>query len=304
VAREIPTPTLFSILTPTLLLSHTGSHSQNQYNLLTFGIQDGALPVTAEGEAKIKLHKKWIQLRRQEEKGPKHIKRIVLPGCVDVLFGRGKPIQEHPGNLRYHYILDMYQESYECAKKFQKMEISETVVQSVQKYHGRFLKQDGAGWVMVDDITARDKVSHAFRTRRGTSSLLSPATSHTTTTTTTTTTSSASTSTAAAAAPQESRRRSLEETNNTNTNSNTWTRHDTAAALPPAPVPIPIPVASASGAAMASVNITDESEQDGSEEEDVSIEMNMGPSVSPGDEEGKRAKLWHAEFYDIEDIFE
>jgi hypothetical protein len=239
---------------------------------LTFGIQDGALPVTAEGEAKIKLHKKWIQLRRQEEKGPNDIdiERIVLPGSVDVLFGRGKPIQEHPGNLRYHYILDMYQDPYEGAKKFQKMEISETVVHLVKKYHGRFLKQDGAGWVAVDDTTARDKVSHAFRTRRGTS--LS---------TTTNTSASTSTAAAAVAAPQESRRRSLEETNMNGTTAD----QETAAARP-----APVLVASAS-AAMASVIITDESEQDGSEE-DFSMD------------EGKRAKLWHAEFYDIEDIFE
>jgi hypothetical protein len=243
------------------LLGTTGSHSQNQYNLLTFGIQNGALPVTAEGEAKIKLHKKWIQLRREEEKGPTDIERIVLPGSVDALFGRGKPIQEHPGNLRYHYILDMYQDQYEGAKKFQKMEISETVVKLVKKYHGRFLRQDGAGWVAVDDATARDKVSHAFRTRRGTS--LS--------TTTTSTTTSASTSTSAAA-PPESRTRSLKETNTQEA------------------APAPVPVASTS-AVIASVNITDESEPDGSEE-DFSISIQ---------DEGKRAKLWHAEFYDIAD---
>ena len=270
-----PIPTIFS---NSFCFVTSGSHSQNQYNLLTFGIQDGALPVTAEGEAKLKLHRKWIQLRRQDEKGPDDIERIVLPGSGDVLFGRGKPIQEHPGNLRYHYILDMYQDPYECAKKFQKQEISETVVHLVKKYHGRFLKQDGAGWVAVDDIIARDKVSHGFRTRRGTVS------GTVTTAAVATANTSASTSTAAAAVLQESRRRSLEETN-----TNSATTHQETEAVPTAPAPM-----ASAFAAMASVNITDESE-DGSEEDELS------PS-SKG--EGKRAKLWHADFYDIEDIFE
>jgi hypothetical protein len=256
----------------------SGSHSQNQYNLSTFGIQNGALPVTAEGEAKIKLHKKWIQLRRQDEKIPNDIERIVLPGSVDVLFGRGKPIQEHPGNLRYHYILDNYQDSYEGAKKFEKQEISETVVRLVKKYHSRFLKQDGAGWVTVDDTTARDKVSHGFRTRRGMLSMLGTATP----------TTSASMSTAAAAAPEKSRRRSLEATN---TNSTT-TQQETAGV--PA-VSVPDLLASVCAAMVISVNISDESEQDGSEED------GFCPSSQ---DEGKRAKLWHAEFYDIEDVFE
>ena len=46
------------------------------------------------------------------------------------------------------------------------MEISDMVVQLVKEYSGRFLKQDGAGWVVATVEEAREKVSHAFRTRR------------------------------------------------------------------------------------------------------------------------------------------
>jgi hypothetical protein len=137
---------------------HYGSHSDNQYTLLTFGISNHLLPVTSEGEYKVKAHRKWIQQRREEERKGDNITRIVLPSQEDVLFGRGKPIQEHPGNVRYHYILDLYQAKYEEAKKFQKMEVSNLVLQVIAKQNGRFLKQDGAGWVEVDQDQAREKV--------------------------------------------------------------------------------------------------------------------------------------------------
>jgi hypothetical protein len=71
-----------------------------------------------------------------------------------------------PHCQRYHTILESFRGSYDTAKKFEKMQIADSVVQCVKSYEGRFLKQEGAGWEVVDDLTARDKVSHAFRTRR------------------------------------------------------------------------------------------------------------------------------------------
>jgi hypothetical protein len=91
---------------------------------------------------------------------------IVVPNRLDVLLGRGKPIQEHIGNLRYHALLCNKQSAYEAARKFDKMEIAKQIVDEVHSYSGRFLKQEGAGWTIVDDTVARGKVSHAFRTRR------------------------------------------------------------------------------------------------------------------------------------------
>jgi hypothetical protein len=87
------------------------------------------------------------------------------------LFGRGKPIQEYFGNIRYHSLLDYYQDAYERSKKFEKMQISQRVVDTAHAFAGRFLKQEGSGWVAVDDLVARDKVSHAFRTRRANNSV-------------------------------------------------------------------------------------------------------------------------------------
>lgn len=73
---------------------------------------------------------------------------------------------EHVGNIRYHALLDHYQNAYERAKKFHKMKISQQILDTVAEYGGRFLKQEGAGWIEVKENVARDKVAHAFRTRK------------------------------------------------------------------------------------------------------------------------------------------
>jgi hypothetical protein len=149
--------------------AHYGTVPEIHHALTTFGIPDQCLPVTNEGEPKIKSFRAWIKSRKQQEDDPNvdMSKMVVVPGRVDVLLGRGKPIQEHFGNLRYHMLLDHYQKAYETAKKFEKLQVSQTIVDWVHRYQGRFLKQEGAsGWTEVEPMVARDKVSHAFRTRR------------------------------------------------------------------------------------------------------------------------------------------
>eukprot|EP00529_Nitzschia_sp_RCC80_P004320 CAMPEP_0113482538 /NCGR_PEP_ID=MMETSP0014_2-20120614/22971_1 /TAXON_ID=2857 /ORGANISM="Nitzschia sp." /LENGTH=934 /DNA_ID=CAMNT_0000376059 /DNA_START=347 /DNA_END=3151 /DNA_ORIENTATION=+ /assembly_acc=CAM_ASM_000159 len=145
------------------------------YQLSTFGVPNDAVPITEDGEVKVKTFRSWVKARKSQEDGKKRKQQssegtIVLPTRVDVLYGRGKPIQDHVGNLRYHALLEYYHSSYEDAKKFQKKQLANRIVSIVHEYGGRFLKQDshGAGWVEVDETVACDKVSHAFRTRRTT----------------------------------------------------------------------------------------------------------------------------------------
>ena len=159
------------------LLRFLGKPEDNQFKLSTFGIPIQALPLTADGGPKVKYHRQWLKSRRDQEELQSSDEIIVIPGRLDVLLGRGKPIQEHYGNQRYHVLLDKYQNAYELAKKFEKMQIADRIVQSVHEYSGHFLRQDGARWVIVDDIMARNKVSHAFRTRRAASGTSAAATS-------------------------------------------------------------------------------------------------------------------------------
>jgi hypothetical protein len=149
-------------------LFSSGTSKDVLFKLLTFGIPDNVLPITADGEPKVKYHRSWLKSRRRQEETQADAEKeiIVVPRRLDILLGRGKPIQEHFGNLRYHALLDYYQNAYERAMKFDKCQISRRIVQTVHANNGRFLKQEGAGWSLVDDHVARDKVSHAFRTRR------------------------------------------------------------------------------------------------------------------------------------------
>ena len=90
------------------------------------------------------------------------------PTQYDVLFGRGKPYQGHEGNIRLHKIVDLYKGRYVKARRHEKTEIAEEIVQFIKSggaKAGRFLKRvDGEEtWTVVCDSIARDKVSHALR---------------------------------------------------------------------------------------------------------------------------------------------
>jgi hypothetical protein len=48
----------------------------------------------------------------------------------------------------------------------EKTQLARIIVEKIHERGGRFLKQEGAGWVEIDDETARTKVSHTFRNHR------------------------------------------------------------------------------------------------------------------------------------------
>lgn len=85
----------------------------------------------------------------------------------DVLLGRGKPIQDFPGNIRLASIIDDYIQRYREARKQGggKSRLCDEVVRTVKGQGGRFLaKGEGqAEWNEVDDLQARERVSHSFR---------------------------------------------------------------------------------------------------------------------------------------------
>jgi hypothetical protein len=86
----------------------------------------------------------------------------------DVLLGRGKPIQERPGNIRFRDMLDKHMDNYEKCLTGAKNKVSAYIVHLVKEEGGRFIKEvEDGGWAEVDEATARAKVSHAFRARRG-----------------------------------------------------------------------------------------------------------------------------------------
>jgi hypothetical protein len=132
---------------------------------MTFGIPVASLPVTIDGELKRKNHLEWIKMRKRQEVDISDESRIVVPAHADVLFGRGTPFREHIGNMRLFNLLDANLMRYEVVTSKGKSGVIAEMVELTKAEHGRFLKQQGCTWVEVDDKMAREKVSHAFRTR-------------------------------------------------------------------------------------------------------------------------------------------
>jgi hypothetical protein len=93
------------------------------------------------------------------------------PTPNDILFGRGRAIVDHPGNIRLLLLVEENKPFYDAANKEAKTRLSGTVVRILKgRSRGRFLKKrnatNGGAWEEVTDTLARNKVSHAFRTMR------------------------------------------------------------------------------------------------------------------------------------------
>jgi hypothetical protein len=146
---------------------HFGTHMECIYTLMTFGINASDLPVSPTGEKRLDNHNEFIRMMRKAEQVRNDGKdRVIVPGTLDVLLGRGKPLQKHNGNLNYHYVVEGYHAQYEQASKLEKTQIAKTIVDKIHEQGGRFLKQEEAGWVEIDDGAARTKISHTFRNHR------------------------------------------------------------------------------------------------------------------------------------------
>jgi hypothetical protein len=97
---------------------------------------------------------------------------ILYPSDVDVIFGRERPIFEHPGNRRFRVTIAMNVKRYESSKTRQgKSKIVQEVYSSMREEGIRFLKPCAtgiviAGYYEVDDQVARNKVAHAIRDAR------------------------------------------------------------------------------------------------------------------------------------------
>jgi hypothetical protein len=171
--------------------SSKGSHAECMYNLQTFGIPAATIPVDEQGSVLAGGYRQFLQKRFLQEQQWKagataavmsngtttggghhhHIldtlsQRISVPSRSDVLLGRGKGYFSHVGNVRYRSLIEDLKGKYDKASKEDKHQITQEVVEIVHQSGGRFLKDDGAGWVLVEEEVARLKVSHSFRAAR------------------------------------------------------------------------------------------------------------------------------------------
>ena len=104
----------------------------------------------------------------------------LAPTKYDVIIGRGKNIDAHPGNIQFRKVLrEKYMQEYEKASKFRKTELAERIIHDLTESNIRFLKMDGAShgkgasdgidtepWIEVDFSTIREKIGRTFRRLR------------------------------------------------------------------------------------------------------------------------------------------
>jgi len=88
------------------------------------------------------------------------------PGKLDVLCGQSRKIAVHFGNRRFQQVLDRYAPKYDAVKsKQEKMALTKEIVSCIKASGGRFLRFENKKWQEIPTVTARDKVSHALRTK-------------------------------------------------------------------------------------------------------------------------------------------
>ena len=80
---------------------------------------DDDTKVTASAASGSKKKRPPAQLKSDDEAKPSAL--IDTPRPHDVLFGRGRPLQAHPGNLRFHKIVNKFRDDYKTARKVDKV---------------------------------------------------------------------------------------------------------------------------------------------------------------------------------------
>jgi hypothetical protein len=92
--------------------------------------------------------------------------RVGVPSKFDILCGQSRICASHTGNRRFQVVLDIYAPKYDGAtSKQEKMMITKEIVSCIHQAGGRFLKYTDGQWEEISNVTARDKVSHALRTK-------------------------------------------------------------------------------------------------------------------------------------------
>lgn len=98
--------------------------------------------------------------------GNKPSARVAIPKSEDILCGQSRICASHPGNQTFQRVLGDYAHTYDIAtSKQEKMQMTKAVVLTIHDSGGRFLKFREGMWEEISTVAARDKVSHALRTK-------------------------------------------------------------------------------------------------------------------------------------------
>ncbi|CAJ1947893.1 unnamed protein product [Cylindrotheca closterium] len=154
---------------------HYGDHSKCHRQLLTFGIPREGIPLNDKMEALLEAHEQWFESRKEQEliMVATNEARAQSPFSIqvrpeDVLFGRGRGVHEHQGNVKLRYLIASHQDAYNKAPITERTEIALGIVGQIKKRGGRFLKNEAEDWIEASTKESRAKITMAFRSKRKT----------------------------------------------------------------------------------------------------------------------------------------
>ena len=187
----------------TRLRLHTGSFYKCKKSLKSFGIPFDHLPISAtlDSTSNLRSHRQWLiscsalenviqdEVKRIRYANHRHYsykepemmaaslvrsKFIDSPFHEDCVFGKGRSVMNHPGNVAMRLLLarkyDLHfnnRDGNESNRTVSTLKIAQEVLKTIKQGHGRFLKGCHGAYegllVPVDDKVALQKIRVAFR---------------------------------------------------------------------------------------------------------------------------------------------
>jgi len=141
---------------------HVGQDIELLYLVKGYGIPVDHIPLTGTGNVKTLNLKVWMKLRTRLEdvKGESGSNIIECPGSKDVLFRPSKMIKGHPGNVKFHSLIETYHE-----QGLGITAASKKIIADVLEWNGRILVWEKRGWwaKTTDSSQMQFKVSVSYR---------------------------------------------------------------------------------------------------------------------------------------------
>ena len=138
------------------------------------GIVPDQMPTSSDDTtayAALLTQRKELESQRRSDRSltnERQPESVCMPGPFDVISGRGRSLMSHQGNKVLRNLVEEHLGAYQEASRQDKKVVSSQVVKLIKK-KGRFLKEHLHGWVEIDEVASRLKVSHAFRDFRASS---------------------------------------------------------------------------------------------------------------------------------------
>ena len=147
--------------------SHNGTYTEILYSLVGYGIPVDLIPSNDGMNIKKTNWNRWIakyMARDKELSRGRIFLGVDLPTRNDVLMGKGRPIQNHHGNVHLRILVESLSYKYHVARSTEKSDIVHQVFAMVQATHGRFLRKDDDGWWReLTNAEAVEKVRKLFQ---------------------------------------------------------------------------------------------------------------------------------------------